>query len=198
MILSTEAFDLASETERLIIRPLKRTDYDEWLDGFTGRAESRHRHDPGRLDMTDCTQEWFKDLVNKHQGLARDDMAHVFAIFRKRDGKHIGMVDFSTLARGDFQWGRIGYTIHNQYWKKGYGKEAVKEALRMAFTGLGFHRIEAHINLDNIPSAKLAESAGLKFECKREGFLFEDGEWIDHLVYYANAERQTLHDSNPL
>ena len=98
------------------------------------------------------------------------------------------MVDFSTLARGEFQWGRIGYTIHNQYWKKGYGKEAVQEALHIAFTPLGFHRIEAHINLDNVPSMKLAESAGMKFECKREGFLFEFGEWTDHLVYYVNAE----------
>lgn len=188
MILNTETFDIVGETERLIIRPLRKPDYNEWLNGFTGRAESKYKHDPGKMDMSKCTKEWFEDLVNKHQKLARNDTAHVFGIFRKRDGKHIGMVDFSTLARDAFQWGRIGYTIHNQFWKRGYGKEAVKEALRMAFVELEFHRIEAHINLDNIPSMKLAESAGLKFECKREGFLFEAGKWTDHLVYYANAE----------
>ncbi|RAZ79278.1 GNAT family N-acetyltransferase [Planococcus halotolerans] len=187
MILKTETFDLTGETERVVIRLLKKQDYAEWLNGYTGRLEAQHKHDPGNLDMEECTEEWFKELVRKHQELARNDIAHVFGVFRKGDGKHIGMVDFSTLARNEFQWGRIGYTIHNQFWNRGYGKEAVKKALYMAFEGLGFHRIEAHINLDNIPSTKLAESAGMKFECKREGFLFEDGKWTDHLVYYATG-----------
>lgn len=65
----------------------------------------------------------------------------------------------------------------------GYAKEAVKEALHIAFTDLGFHRIEAHINVDNMPSIHLAESVGMKFECIREGFIFENGEWTDHVVY---------------
>lgn len=188
MISSTGTFDVASETERLIIRPLESSDYNEWMYGFTGRTESQSKHDPGKMDMSECTEDWFDELVYKHQELAKNDVAHVFGIFHKRDGRHIGMVDFSTLARNDFQWARIGYTIHNQFWKKGYGKEAVKESLQIAFNELGFHRIEAHINLDNNPSTKLAESAGLKFECIRRGFLFENGKWTDHLVYCLNAE----------
>lgn len=188
MILNAERFDVSSETKRLIIRPLRKQDYEKWLIGFEQRSRSQYRHDQGKIDMSECTQDWFEDLVNKHQELAINDIAHVFGIFRKEDGKHLGMIDFSTLARSSFQWGRIGYTIHNQYWKKGYGKEAVREALHMAFTQLGFHRIEAHINLDNLPSTKLAESVGMKFECKREGFLFENGEWTDHLVYFTNGE----------
>lgn len=192
MILKSETFDLIGETERLVIRPLTNNDYKEWLSGFNGRFESQHKHDPGQMDMNECTGEWFEELVRKHQELAGNDIAHVFGVFRKRDGKHIGMVDFSTLARNEFQWGRIGYTIHNQFWNRGYGKEAVKKALHMAFEDLGFHRIEAHINLDNIPSMRMAESAGMKFECKREGFLFEDGKWTDHLVYYATGSNFRL------
>ncbi|WP_226577413.1 GNAT family N-acetyltransferase [Halobacillus litoralis] len=182
-------FTVARETERLIIRPLKKSDYTLWLSSFEARSPSLHKHDPGRLDMTECTETWFNHLVERHQTLAVEDTAHVFAVFRKEDDQHIGMVDFSTLARDKFQWARIGYTIHNQYWKKGYGKEAVKSALDIAFYDLGFHRIEAHICVDNEASRKLSESVGLTFECIREGFIYENDEWTDHAVYAKNAEQ---------
>jgi [ribosomal protein S5]-alanine N-acetyltransferase len=185
-----KGFSTYSETERLIIRPLTISDYQNWLTAFEQRLASQTRHDEGRMDMSECTEEWFTNLVVKHQKLAETDVAHVFAVFRKEDQTHLGMIDFSTLARDDFQWGRLGYTIHNQHWKKGYGKEAVKEALNMAFTKLNFHRIEAHINLDNTPSMKLAESVGMEFECVRKGFIFENGEWTDHLIYSLHSTQR--------
>ncbi|WP_411334555.1 GNAT family N-acetyltransferase [Metabacillus indicus] len=183
-----EGFQLASETERLIIRPLQRSDYENWLNEFEARHPSQNRHDSGKFDMSECTREWFDQLVDKYQKLALSDTAHVFDVFRKTDGRHIGTVDFSTLARDDFQWGRIGYTIHNQHWKKGYGSEAVKEALTIAFQHLKFHRIEAHINLDNAASVRLAERAGMEYECTRKAFIYENDEWTDHLIYVRTAD----------
>ena len=58
----------------------------------------------------------------------------------------------------------------------------------MAFQQLSYHRIEAHINHDNTPSIKLIESVGMDFECMRKGFIYENNEWTDHLVYYKNAD----------
>ena len=81
MILNAERFDITSETERLTIRPLKKKDYQEWLNGFEKRADSQYRHDQGKIDMSECTPDWFEDLVKKHQELAIDDIAHVFGIF---------------------------------------------------------------------------------------------------------------------
>lgn len=179
-------FSIVSETERLVIRPLSNADYENWLEGFNNRQLSKHRHDLGKLDMSECTHEWYSNLINKHQELALEDTAYVFAIFNKSDGAHIGMIDFSTLERADFQWGRIGYTIHNQYWRMGYGKEAVEEALNIAFKQLNYHRIEAHINLDNAASINLAKSVGMEYECTRKRFIFEFGEWTDNLIYYKN------------
>ncbi|NDI33976.1 GNAT family N-acetyltransferase [Chengkuizengella sediminis] len=183
-------FDYLSETKRLFIRPLQERDYKNWLNEFNNRLPSQHKYDVGRIDMSECTREWFTNLVENHQQIAINDIAHVFAVFRKDDGKHLGTVDFSTLARGDFQWARIGYTIHNQYWQKGYGKEAVSEALHIAFKKLNFHRVEAHINLDNSASIHLAKSVGMEFECIRKGFIFEHDEWTDHRVYYINSMKQ--------
>ncbi|WP_226035254.1 GNAT family N-acetyltransferase [Aquibacillus saliphilus] len=186
MITKEEKFDIVSETERLVIRPLNKQDYQNWLNEFKKREPSQHRYDKGKVDMSECTYQWFVHLVDKHQELALTNIAHVFALFRKDDGTHVGMVDFSTLARDEFKWARIGYTIHNQYWRKGYGKEAVTEALNIAFNHLDFHRIEAHINVDNSASFHLAESVGMQYECTRKGFIFEFGEWTDNLVYYKN------------
>lgn len=171
------------ETERLIIRPLIKEDYSNWLTQFNNRMPSQHKYDDGKIDMSICTEEWFEELVNNHQQMASDDKVYVFGIFRKEDNVHLGSVDFSTIMRVEFQWARFGYTIHNQFWRQGYGKESVKGALCLAFRKLSYHRIEAHINLDNTPSIKLAESVGMEFECIRKGFIFEFDEWTDHLIY---------------
>ncbi|TYR73976.1 GNAT family N-acetyltransferase [Rossellomorea vietnamensis] len=182
-----ETFTYLNETDRLIVRPLIQEDYSAWLKGFNDRLPSHYRHDQGKMDMEECTVSWFASLVEKHQSLAKNDTAYVFGVFRKTDGKHLGMIDFSTLTREDFQWGRIGYTLHNQFWGKGFGKEAVKAALDMAFSDLKYHRVEAHINLDNHNSIRLAESVGMDFECVRKGYIYEFGEWTDNVIYFKNA-----------
>ena len=86
----------------------------------------------------------------------------------------------------DYNWAMMGYSIHNQYFQKGYGKESVEAAMELFFHVLNFHRIELQINVDNIPSKMLAESTGFKYECTRESFFYEGGKWIDQLIYFKN------------
>ena len=184
-----EEIKIQSETARLLIRPLQNQDYERWLEGFRSRFPSQYKYDGDKMDLSEWTQKKFNDdVVAKLQGFAERDEAYVFGVFRKSDQKHIGKVEFSVIMRDEFQWGLLGYTIHNQHWRKGYAKEAVKEALNIAFQNLYFHRVEAHINVDNKPSIKLAESVGMEFECTRKGFIFEFEEWTDNLVYYMNSK----------
>ncbi|MCP3029461.1 GNAT family N-acetyltransferase [Halobacillus sp. A5] len=176
------------ETERLILRPLQNEDYERWREGFRYRLPSQYKYDGGSIDLNEWRQEKFNDVVTRHQELAEQDEAYVFGVFRKSDGKHMGKVEFSTIRREEFQWGMLGYRIHNQFWGSGYGKEAVSCGLPISFNDLGFHRIEAHINVDNTPSIRLAESVGMTYECTRKAFIYEFEEWTDNLVYYMNAE----------
>lgn len=179
-------FTMSKETERLLIRPLKKEDYSNWLNEFSNRLPSQHKHDKGRMNMSNCSEQWFAQLVKEHQELAFTDQAYIFGVFRKQDDTHLGMIDFSTLARENFQWGRIGYSIHNHFWRQGYGKEAVLAALQLAFSELHYHRIEAHIHVNNTASIELAKKVGMEYECVRKAFLFESGEWSDHLIFYRN------------
>lgn len=43
--------------------------------------------------------------------------------------------------------------------------------------------MEAQINVDNVISRKLAESVGMELEGIRKGFIFENEEWVDHVIY---------------
>jgi RimJ/RimL family protein N-acetyltransferase len=58
----------------------------------------------------------------------------------------------------------IGFAFLPAYWGKGYAYEAAVAVLNFAKTDLGFERILATTRLDNVPSQKLLEKLGLRFE----------------------------------
>ncbi|MEN1936584.1 GNAT family N-acetyltransferase [Paenibacillus sp. 102] len=177
---------LQVETERLILRPFREEDYISWYEGFHNRSASQYKYDDGYQDMAYATKEWFTEWIQGfHESAKRDEM-YVLGIFRKENGANVGKVELITILRMDYQWAMMGYSIHNQYWKKGYGLESVRAAMDLFFDHLKFHRIELHINVDNEPSIRLAERAGFLFECTRKEFSFENSEWTDFLIYYKN------------
>lgn len=178
---------IRGETERLLLRPYEETDYREWINQQQISKPAMNRYDAGWQDMSDYTEGHFKARVEKLQLLAADDKVYAYGVFRKEDGACLGNVDVATLMRDEFQWAMIGYALHNQHWGQGYGREAVNKLLDIAFTELHFHRVEAHINLDNPTSIALAESVGMSYECTRKEFTYEFQAWTDNLIYFKNA-----------
>jgi [ribosomal protein S5]-alanine N-acetyltransferase len=181
--MSETSWKLKVETERLILRPQEPGDYESWYAGFTGRLPQQYKYDEGRISLDDYDANLFSDLCKRHQEQALTDYAYIFGVFSKETNQHLGNVDISTIQREEKQWANLGYSIHNQYWKQGFGKEAVRAALIAGFENFGYHRIEAAINLDNHLSIALAESVGLKKECVRRGFYYENEQWVDHVIY---------------
>ncbi|MET3574247.1 GNAT family protein [Bhargavaea ullalensis] len=176
--------DLFIETERLILRPYRESDYDSWRSGLEGRTLSQHPYDEGRpVNLGASTRSWFSDWIRGFQQAADLDRMVILGIFRKSDGANIGKIEIITILRMDYDWAMMGYQINNQFFRMGYGKEAVVAAAEAFFRELGFHRIELHIRPDNLPSKKLAESAGFRFECTRPQFAYEGGKWRDYDVF---------------
>lgn len=173
------------ETDRLILRPQECSDYESWCAGFAGRLPRQYKYDEGQISLDGYDPNWFASLCKRHQEQALGDYAYIFGVFSRQTNQHLGNVDISTIQREEKQWANLGYGIHNQYWKQGFGKEAVRALLRVGFEQLGYHRIEAAINLDNHLSIALAQSVGLKKECIRRGFYYENEQWVDHLIYVA-------------
>jgi len=181
--------ELIIETDRLIIRPFQKEDFAEWDRGYRNRLPSQHKYDDGfNDDSSSFSKQWYTELIQGFNEAAEKDEAYVFGIFRKDDGMSIGELEFSTILRMDYNWGMMGYSIHNQFFRQGYGKESAIAAADFFFYHLQFHRIELQINVDNEPSIKMAESAGFLYECTREAFFYENGKWIDNLIYYKNRQ----------
>ncbi len=82
-----------------------------------------------------------------------------------------------------YRGGEIGWVFHPTARGHGYATEASAAMLRLAFDGLGLHRVMARIDARNLPSARLAERLGMRQEAHLvENELFK-GQWSDELVY---------------
>lgn len=179
--------DLYTETERLVIRPFEAEDYHTWYKQFLNRLPSQYRHDDGRpSNLQAYTEDWFIEWISNFDESAKEDKMYNLGVFRKEDGENVGKIELLTIMRLDYQWAMMGYSIHNQFWKKGYGIESVLAATKVFFNRLDFHRIELHIHEDNFSSINLAKKAGFKFECVRNDFSLENGRWKDFCIYYKN------------
>lgn len=177
------SWELTIHTERLVLRPQKTSDYDAWYAAFSERLPQQYNYDEGQICLDDYDANRFASICKSHQEQALSDYAYIWGVFDQQTNQHLGNIDLSTIQREEKQWANLGYSIHNQYWRQGFGKEAVTAAIFAGFERLGYHRIEAAINLDNHPSIALAQCVGLQKECVRRGFYYEDGQWVDHVIY---------------
>lgn len=184
-----EFMNIVRKTERLIIRPTREDDFEIIGAGLKGQLSQQNKYDDEELELVDIYTEAFcKHNVENIKQSAINDKAYLFRVFKRNDGAYIGGVIIKPILRKHFQWAELGYWLLNQHWGKSYGSEMAKAAIDIAFQELGFHRIEAQINLDNVASQRTAEKAGMKLECIRKGFIYEFDEWTDNMVYVINRQ----------
>lgn len=165
------------------IRARKVEDYQVYVAGYNMQKPSQRKYDQGYTDMSFATKDWYIEKLKEWELLAQSDVVYLFGIFRISDGCMVGYCDLTTFHREDYQIGMVGYVIFNPYWNNGYAKEAVAAMIYLGFNELGYHRLEAHINLDNDISKKVVQSSGFRFESIREKYCIENEVWNDFEVY---------------
>jgi ribosomal-protein-alanine N-acetyltransferase len=104
------------------------------------------------------------------------------------EGRFAGEITLSSIQRGPFQNGSVGYWIDQDLAGLGLIPEAVVVVLQYAFETLGLHRIEVAIIPRNSSSRRVVEKLGLRVEGVALGFLEINGEWEDHIRYAMTAE----------
>jgi [ribosomal protein S5]-alanine N-acetyltransferase len=110
-----------------------------------------------------------------------DGVSHVIL----DDRRIIGRVTLSNIVRGPFQSCNLGYWVSQADNGRGFATTAVGDIMRVAFDGLGLHRIEAGTLLDNVASQRVLERNGFVRFGVAPGYLNIAGAWQDHALYQA-------------
>ena len=94
----------------------------------------------------------------------------------------------SSIQRGPFQTGHVGYWIDRQLAGRGYVPEAVVVVLAFAFDTIALHRVEISIIPRNYASLRVVEKLGLRSEGIAQKYLEIDGNWEDHAKFAITSE----------
>ena len=109
-------------------------------------------------------------------------------VCRAEDGRIVGVMNLSQIARGNLQSAYLGYYTGEPYAGRGYMTEAMRLLLRQAFEVLKLHRIEANIQPGNHASIALVKRAGFVKEGYSRRYLKICGRWRDHERWAIIAE----------
>ena len=169
-------------TERLLLRVLDETFAGDVVDFYIANPEFE-KYEPQRvfnyytINYMASNLKFERDVIEKKMGL------RLWIYEKDNPDKIIGTVSFQNVMRGVYRTCQLGYKIHKEYQRKGYGEEAVGFACRVAFRELDIHRIEAYTMPENLPSARLLEKLGFTYEGIARDKAQICGKWEDHMIF---------------
>lgn len=99
------------------------------------------------------------------------------------DGQFAGQLNVSSITWGAVRGCMIGYWVAERF--AGRGAATIATALVTDFLLFehGLHRVEICIRPENLPSLRVVEKLGFRFEGLRRRYIFIDGDWRDHLCF---------------
>jgi RimJ/RimL family protein N-acetyltransferase len=146
------------ETERLALNEFTADDAAFVLRLVNEPAFLRYIGDRGVRNLDDA-RKYIADgpvagFARHGHGLMRVD--------RKSDGTSVGMC--GVLKRDALPDPDIGFSFLPDYWSQGYALESARAVMHHARTALGLRRIVAITTRDNVPSMRLLDRLGFRFE----------------------------------
>jgi ribosomal-protein-alanine N-acetyltransferase len=151
--------------------PIAPADQSEFL-AAVGR--SRRLHD--RWVAAPDTPAAFKSLVTR----SRDPAHYSFVVRRADTDALVGVINITNIIRGTFHSAYLGYYAFAGHERQGLMRAALRQAVRMAFSALRLHRLEANIQPGNLASIALVRSCGFMKEGYSPRYLKIRGRWRDH------------------
>ena len=138
-------------TERLILRPPERRDFDAYAEMASDAETMRFLGGPVVRSAAWRTFVGFAGAwVMQRFGM--------FSVLEKSTGAWIGRI--GPLQPEGWPGPEVGWGIHRRYWGKGYATEAAAASLDYVFDELGWDRVIHCIEANNEPSIRVARRLG--------------------------------------
>jgi len=99
------------------------------------------------------------------------------------DGRLSGQVTVSSIVRGAFDCGYVGYWVDERVAGRGVLPTALALVLDHCFGPVGLHRVEANVRPENTASRRVVEKLGFREEGLHTRYLFIDEQWRDHVSF---------------
>lgn len=125
---------------------------------------------------------------------AKDGYAMPFVV--EYQGEFVGQLNVADIVYGSLRGCHFGYWITEKVAGLGIMTTAVALATDHLFFGVHLHRVEVAIRPENIPSNKLVQRLGFRFEGVRPAFLHINNAWRDHNIYSLlreDVETRVIH-----
>ena len=158
------------------LRPIERDDLPRFVEWFGDPEVRRHL---GRYLSFSLAQEerWFENLQER---LERRESV-VLAV-ETAEGVHIGSIGLDPIDWKN-RYAELGIAIGEKaYWDQGYGSDAIRTLLSLAFCQMNLHRIFLRVDADNARGIRCYEKAGFQREGTSREMVFKEGAYHDQYV----------------
>jgi len=171
--------DYPLETDRLLLRPFSAEDLDAWFE-YQSRPDVA-RFLPWEARDAEQTRRALTTKIGQHE-IVEEGGGLALAVVLREGGTLVGDVSLVWLSR-EHRQGEIGFVFHPDHHGRGYATEAAEVMLRLAFAGLGLHRVIGRCDALNTASARLMVRLGMRQEAHFVHNEIFKGDWGDELVF---------------
>ena len=122
------------------------------------------------------------DFKLESLSISAEGDALMLAAVRKDTDELVGDFMLGWVSE-EHRLGEIGYIVHPDHQGQGYATEGNRLMLKLAFDGMGLHRVIGRLEARNTASARVLEKLGMRLEAHLVENEFVKGEWQSELVY---------------
>jgi len=148
------------ESERLLFRTLKESDFDWWMEFSTNPEATRYFDFTGDLVPKDFCRLWFDKVFERY----KNNSGGHNVLIEKETGERVGMCGLLIQQVDGIDELEIGYSIHAKFWNRGFASEAAQKCKQFAFANNFADSIISIVHVDNIGSAKVARNNGMSLD----------------------------------
>jgi len=143
------------ETKRMVLRKFTPEDFDAVYEMYSDPETMAHYPKPYDAEMT---RNWIAWNIQHYE----DYGFGIWAVILKETGAYIGDCGI-TMQNIDGDWvPEIGYHIHKNHWRKGFGLEAAKAVRDWFFETTDFPSVYSYMKYTNVASYSTAMANGMK------------------------------------